>query len=154
MTQIANINQGTALFSKGLSTDFNSSVYQLGFAQINEMNYIGFTLRLGSTTNVYRPVLFPVPLNTLTNITATYNGQIMKIFINGIEQGDGTIVSGNIETNTQELILGVRHIHRGTTNVATSFLQGDIYIAQVYNTGLSGMEVIQNYNGMRGRFGI
>jgi hypothetical protein len=37
---------------------------------------------------------------------------------------------------------------------ADEFWKGKIAVAQVYNRGLSASEVLQNYNALKGRFGL
>ena len=46
-----------------------------------------------------------------------------------------------------KFLLGIRHqISLG--------LKGNIYLAQIYNRALSSQEVKQNYNALKGRFGL
>jgi hypothetical protein len=48
--------------------------------------------------------------------------------------------------SSNKLLLGSRH------NSPLLGLQGNIYLAQIYNRALSANEVLQNYNALKGRF--
>lgn len=42
----------------------------------------------------------------------------------------------------------------GQGNTTLRFLKGNIYQTQLYNRALSAQEVLQNYNALKGRFGL
>jgi hypothetical protein len=150
-TALANASHGDGLFSKGTSSDGNSGVYEILLGQSGVVNYPFFRIRTSSTPT-YNPTNIPINLNQIYHLVCTYNGSIMRIFINGIESGTGLSTSGNIETNSQQLTMGVRYVH--TTNPADSFFSGNIYSSRIYNRALSSQEVLQNFNATRARFGI
>jgi hypothetical protein len=151
-TSLANSSHGDGIMSKGLSSDFNSGVYETAFTQGSGVNAPFFRIRIGAITPTYNPTNIPINLNQIYHVVSTYNGSIMRIYINGVESGTGLSTSGNIETNTQQLTIGVRYIHRG--GGTDSFFSGNIYSNKIYNRALSPDEVLQNYNATKTRFGL
>ena len=151
-TSLANATQGDNLFSKGLSTDLNSGVYELNLANNTTANRPSFRMRIGASTLTYSPTNILINLNQIYNVTCTYNGSIIRIFVNGVESGSGLSASGTIQNSTQQLAIGVRFVHR--TGISDSFFSGDIYLAKIYDRALSTVEVLQNFNATKTRFGL
>jgi hypothetical protein len=151
-TALANNSHGDGIFSKGVSSDTNSGVYETLLVQSGGINYPFFRMRIGSSTPTYFPTNIPITLNQLYHIVSTYNGSTMRIFVNGIESGTGLSTSGNIETNTQQLTIGVRYI--GQSLGADSFFSGNIFSTRIYTQALTAQEVLQNYNATKTRFGL
>jgi hypothetical protein len=151
-TALANVSHGDNLFSKGLSTDLNSGVYELNLSNNTTANRPSFRMRIGASTPLYSPTNILINLNQIYNVTCTYNGSMMRIFVNGVESGSGLPTSGTIQNNTQQLTIGVRFIHR--TGINDSFFSGNIYLSKIYNRALSSTEILQNYNATKTRFGL
>jgi hypothetical protein len=151
-TSLANSSHGDGIMSKGLSSDFNSGVYETLFVQGSGVNTPFFRIRIGASTPTYNPTNIPINLNQIYHVVSTYNGSIMRIYINGVESGTGLSTSGNIETNTEQLAIGVRYIHRG--GGTDSFFSGNIYSNKIYNRALSADEILQNFNATKGRFNL
>ena len=150
-TALSSALHGDGLFSKGTSSDGNSGVYELLLVPSGTSNVPYFRMRIGSSTPVYNPSNILMSVNSIYHIAVTYNGSIMRAFINGVESGSGNSVSGNIESNTQQLTIGVRYVH--IVNLV-SFFTGNIYISKIYNRALSASEVLQNFNATKTRFGL
>jgi hypothetical protein len=149
-TAIANASHGDGIFSKGTSSDSNSGVYETVLINISGINYPFFRIRIGSSTPTYSPTNIPITLNQPYHIVSTYNGSTLRIFVNGVESGTGLSASGNIETNTQQLAIGVRYL---SLSVATdSYFSGNIFLNRIYNRALSAAEILQNYNATKGRY--
>lgn len=151
-TALANANHGDGLNSKGTSSDGNSGVYEMLLIQSSPVNIPFFRMRIGSSTPTYNPTNIPINLNQIYQIVSTYNGSIMRIYVNGVESGTGLTQSGSIETNTQQLTIGVRFNNRG--GGSDSFFSGRIYNNKIYNKALSAQEVQQNFNALKSRFGL
>jgi hypothetical protein len=150
-TALADAFHGDGINSKGFSSDANAGVYETLLIPSSSVNTPFFRMRIGSSTPLYNPNT-PIILNQIYHFVSTYNGNIMRIFINGIESGAGLSQTGNIETNTQQLATGVRWTHR--LGSADSFFSGNIFVNRIYNRALSADEITQNFNALRGRFGI
>jgi hypothetical protein len=81
-------------------------------------------------------------------VSYTHSSTLHKFWINGISQGAG--VSRAINTGVTEARVGAR-ISAHTEDWGPS---GRIYSIQVYNRSLSDVEVQQNFEALRGRYGI
>ena len=82
--------------------------------------------------------------NTWYNMVMTYNGSNMLIYVNNVLVKTAT-VTGAILTNANIIQIGY---------LLTVFLNGKISNCSIYNRVLTAAEVEQNYNALRGRFGI
>ena len=151
-TAVANSQHGDGVNSKGLSSDGNTGVYETLIVSSGEINYPFFRLRIVSNTPTYFPTNISLSLNQIYHFVSTYDGSTMRIFINGVEAGTGLSTSGNIETNTQPLCIGVRLVHRNFGG--DSFFSGNIFTNRIYNRALSKLEITQTYNAQKGRFGL
>jgi hypothetical protein len=88
--------------------------------------------------------------NSTYYVVGTYDNNQIKLYVNGI-QVNALTISGNITSTSVPMCLG--------TNPATGgggirYLTGKIYTAQIYNRALSQTEITQNFNALRGRYGI
>jgi len=89
-----------------------------------------------------------IPNNTWTHIAGTYNGSTAKAYVNGVEISSWA-QTGNIPSSTYYL-----GTYGGTVVDGTHNFQGHISNAKIYNRGLSGAEILQNYESLRKRFGV
>lgn len=85
--------------------------------------------------------------NTWYHMAMTYDGTTASAYLNGVFQTSGSIGSNN---NTN----GVSLLATYTSASPTERLTGRIGIAKVYNRVLSSAEIAQNFNAIRGRYGI
>jgi hypothetical protein len=70
-----------------------------------------------------------------------------SIYINGTLLGTSTtLISGSLLTGSTNTLV--------TSNAAVEVIQGNISTTQVWNRALTAAEVSQNFNALRGRFGI
>jgi hypothetical protein len=87
-------------------------------------------------------------LGQIYHIVATYQkGVAVKIYINGILEGTGT----NSINNTIAFDTG-NGIYLGFSNINTSYMYGNMYVARLYNRVLSAAEVLQNYEAQKSKF--
>lgn len=102
-------------------------------------------------------------INTINPATATYMNttnwyQVVFSFtsgsqvcyINAVQVGSGT-TTGTLTTSTGGMSIGA---YGGYTGSRGYFYNGDQSIAKVYNRVLTPNEVKQNFNAIRGRYGI
>jgi len=80
-------------------------------------------------------------------------GTVTRHYVNGVERTSG--VTRNGEQTTQfgngagyNCRIGVFH------NAASSFFGGNIAAVQIYNAALTPTQIFQNFNALRGRFGL
>jgi len=72
-------------------------------------------------------------------------GTAMNFYLNGISIGTNT---------TPTSITDPTNLYLGRWNTTARFLNGNIAVASIYNRALTAAEVQQNFNALRGRFGI
>jgi hypothetical protein len=90
-----------------------------------------------------------VSLNEWVNACFTTDGTNMYIYKNGILIGTILGVSvGSGESNNAGLQIS------GPNNTSGFLFVGRIPITQIYNRALSAAEVLQNFNALKGRYGI
>lgn len=85
------------------------------------------------------------PLNTWMHWVGTYDGSNMKFYRNGILKN--TVArTGTLGSNSTNAEIGqYSNDYR---------MDGDISIVKIYNRALTSAEVAQNFNALRGRYGI
>ena len=79
----------------------------------------------------------------------TYDGSNNKIYVNGTLRITGSAISGNIRNVNPYYIM-----RDGSNDVNIDHGQGIIYSHRIYNRALTASEIQQNFNALRGRFGI
>jgi hypothetical protein len=98
----------------------------------------------------------PLPLNEWYYVVCVKNPTPLgpphldgTMYWNGVEVSTRNAFNGAITSTTNgNLIIG----KRGAVN--TSFFGGDLSSLKLYNRALSADEVLQNYNALKGRFGL
>jgi hypothetical protein len=87
------------------------------------------------------------PLNAWYNLTMTWDSTTFRGYLNGIQFGDTTLYSGS-GTVTEFIIGGYRY------PLGDQGFNGYISQVSIYNRPLLSSEVLQNYNTVKGRFGL
>ena len=77
------------------------------------------------------------------NAVATFDGITREIWVNGVSAGSDTPTNHNVTTTSNLTI--------GRTNTSEYF-DGSIGEVQIFNTGLSPSEIVQNYNALLPRY--
>jgi hypothetical protein len=101
-----------------------------------------------------------IQTNTWYHGTAVYDKSTTKIYLNGVNENTtnyssaSIILSGSNGTNA-----GIGCLFSQSGNVVSAprrygTFNGSIGIVKYYNRGLSASEVLQNYNALKGRFGL
>jgi hypothetical protein len=80
------------------------------------------------------------------NIAVTRQSTTVSVYFNGTLDGTAT-------DNTNLTENGFR-LARNVNTSGTSYLNGRLAAAQIYNRALSSQEVLQNYNAQKSRFGL
>lgn len=80
------------------------------------------------------------------NAVALFNGTNRQIWLNNVMVAQDSPSSHNVPYSTNLTV--------GVTNNNTEFFNGELGLVQIYNKGLSSTEITQNFNALRGRFGI
>ena len=70
-----------------------------------------------------------------------------SIYINGsLSATSTTLISGSLLTGSTQTLI--------TSNAVTEVITGAMSTTQIWNRALSATEVSQNFNALRGRFGV
>lgn len=89
---------------------------------------------------------FSQKLNVWMNIVGTYDGSTTCLYYNGrLDNSKASTFSFNVTACT---------IGGGTSAIADGYFNGNIACTKIYNRALSAAEVLQNFNALRGRYGI
>lgn len=83
-------------------------------------------------------------------VVFTFTSGSQVCYINTAVAGTGT-TTGTVATNAGGMSIGAYGGYSGTHSY---YYNGDLAIAAVYNRVLSAAEVTQNFNAIRGRFGL
>lgn len=122
----------------------------------------GFTGRLESATKIVfsaggdftgisydNAALVSGNFNNYTFVKNT-SGTNSLIYVNGVQVASGSITNASI---TKSLLFNSRYANDGSS-AGTDAQPSEMSCALVYDRALSFQEVLQNFNAMKGRFGI
>ena len=98
-----------------------------------------------TTTAVTAAYTTNISTNTYTNLTGTYDGTNVYLFVNGVLVAQQP-QTGNINSS------GIARISGYDNN--TENWDGNIASFKIYNRTLSTLEIQQNYNTLKNRFGL
>lgn len=134
----------------------NENILYTGYRlNINVNANIEIGLRNSISDDIAIETLNRIYANTWYHIVGTYDGTSnvsgMKIYINGVEEDTNTI-SNTLTSSTlsnQKTLLGIRRL-----SPPSDPLRGNIANVQIYNRALSTIEITQNYNATKTRFGL
>ena len=88
--------------------------------------------------------------NTWHNVAFNFNqGVSYECWFDGVSFGSAA-TSDTSGAPSRNLLIGAKN-HNGITQ---DFFNGNIAIVQAYNRALSSTEITQNYNALKGRFGL
>jgi hypothetical protein len=82
----------------------------------------------------------PIPRNSWTHLTLTYDGQEQKLYINGVLNSTDT-------TTGQPLVSGATELLIGGSSASQQNFNGKIDDIRIYNYSFSDNEVLQLYQG-------
>jgi hypothetical protein len=87
------------------------------------------------------------------------NGTQHSLYLNGSQVGTTDTLTAQTLFVTSEFLFGARHTNAGTgatdkMNNSNAALYPVFYQMRVYNKALSGAEITQNYNAVKGTYGI
>ena len=163
---VTNINIGNkysiVCFFKSTSVVNYKIVYDVNYNSYVNTDNVGPRLEQFSTGNIiwiwsgntsnnsiYQlSSTFPVSNNQYYHTVFTMNFGTVTIYINGEYKGTFSSPNGYV-TTFNDINIG-----RGFKSDSSRYFNGDISIFQIYNKDLSPGEVSQNYNALKGRYGL
>ncbi|MBT4539751.1 hypothetical protein HOC32_05675 [Candidatus Woesearchaeota archaeon] len=128
--------QDQRIISKETGTRSPWSIYTLLISESGKLEF-----RLGINNRRQRHASNQViPLNKWVHVSATYNGNKMKIYIDG-ELDKEISVSGNIQDNNEPVYIGDSQFYSRSFN-------GLIDEVRIYDRALSSQEIVELYDGV------
>ena len=82
------------------------------------------------------------------NVTGVFNGSTVFLYINGVLENSGAMTNPISYTNSNNFLIGN---YASALNLGLNF-QGSNSNTLLYNRALSAIEVLQNYNALKGRY--
>lgn len=146
-TALADPTHGDGLIAKGVSPDGNAAAYELLLVRSGTKNSALCRMHNGATRSFGSGAL--LELGVAYYVVCAYDGQTLRLYVNGVEVGSGLATTGAITPTTDVLSIAKRTAHG---ELYDSFFAGTIHAVHVYGRGLGPSEVAQNYAAHRGRF--
>lgn len=106
------------------------------------------TITLINSNTTYYYLDGPDSTSNIIHIAYSYNGTNAKSYRNGVLQSNITM-DGPMDTGTFTYNFG-----RQAGGSTTAFVDMELYSVQFYDSQLTDEQVLQNFNSIRGRFGI
>ena len=140
--------------SSGKTTAIVANEYDgsnLNYSLGNNNATVTYTLAAGFFNGTWRTTTgFNPTVNTWYQSVQTYNGSTLIQYTNAVSQStlsySGTSVSGG----------AIRIARRwdSAANDSNNFFDGDISVIRIYSTALTSAQILQNYNAIKGRYGL
>ena len=139
-----NLNSYDATFSPLIDKLATAGNYRF---IVNPSGTVGFGIR--GVDNTYTAASTPTSILTGVwyNLAFTFQGTAINIYINGTLGVSGTLTATTRADTTTDLKIGY------SANNAR-YLNGSVSQVQIYNRALTAVEVQQNFNALRRRYGI
>ena len=142
-----NYNQNGFMFEKTTNNSVNTQ-YSLFFNGDNTIYYRTYGISPTGDLAVYTTSAGVVN-NQWNNVVATFDGTNKRIYVNGVLAATSVTLSGTVTQNTTgAAYIGIYG------NFAGYPFNGRISNTQIYNRSLTAAEIQQNFQALRGRFGI
>ena len=110
------------------------------------------------TINAYSDLSTTYSTNVWNNIVLTYDGSNMDLYLNGVLKATSPKTGPIMNATTSPFNIGCQnnggYYPSSSTCKTDSFFKGYISNVLLYNRGLTSSEVLQNYNTLKGRFGL
>lgn len=124
--------------------------YSIGYEETNQRIWTYVATSAGTYYGLYSPNN-STPLGNTHVITSVFDATTISLYINGAFISSAAKVSGIDYNATHTLKIG-RSVPEGATWDRAA--NATFYGVKIYNRALAGIEVAQNFNALRGRFGL
>lgn len=85
-------------------------------------------------------------------VVVTKSGTTYKTYVNGVLKKTNTVIQGAAPSISNRICLG--SLFNGNSTSYSYYAKNNIGCAKMYNTALTEDEIRQNFNALRGRFGL
>lgn len=120
------------------------------YALFQEGGSIKWRMSIGGITELPTTTATYMNISNWYQVVGTYTSGDRRLYINGSLVNSDT-QTGTISTNGGGMSVGV---YGGFNGSRGYYYNGNISLVKVYNRVLSADEVLQNFNALRGRYGI
>jgi hypothetical protein len=146
-TRNPGVNNWTGIFDREDSSIGSRDGYNLYFLGSGGSQTYFTAERFTAGTAVSTSITLDqsISVNNWHHLVVTYNGTTLSLYRNGSLVGTPATSTGNITNTSKSLTLGVR---------GGNYFGGRISNTKIYNRELTVSEIQQNFNALRGRFGI
>jgi hypothetical protein len=146
-----NKNRINDIIGKGFGEPDNNEEYTI--IQYNDSIYFD----VGNAAGPYIQPSYTINNNTWYHIVCTHerisNTSYLKLYVNGVNVPANVNAAQNTPNNNNSPVTLGRRAHDGQP-YGNRNLDGKIAITQIYTKTLSEVEVLQNYNAQKSRFGL
>jgi hypothetical protein len=127
--------------------------WTLGIGDGSSGNTNKYEFSIAATTNTIYGIQSSDQLliNTWYQLIGMRDGANLKLFLNGIlkiNQNPSGMTAGTAVANVE------RNLRINNSQINNLYTNADSAVCRIYNRALSDTEVLQNFNALRGRFGI
>jgi hypothetical protein len=129
-----------------LGNSYRKLAFYLGKNGTTESIYCEYFNGLGGTTSVINSRTI---LNTFYVFTTTIDATNARLYVNGNMVDEKVGITLNSNPLTSEFTIGAR-INTGYNG----WFKGNMFNTLFYNRALTSTEVLQNYNGIKSRYGL
>jgi len=145
------VTQGwyTGLVAQCTGGSVNQQAFQLSWRQVSGALYGAICNGSGTYDQIFAEL--PSTANVWYNIVFTWNGSVLSMYNNGFLLSQTTQTVNN-QVLTTDLTIG-GYTYKGAGG-SLEYFNGKIANVELHNRGLSAIEVLQNYNAQKSRFGL
>lgn len=157
---IGDLNTWTVEVWFRLSSSLNGKVSSLVTNQYNLSTKLNFSVGTNNAPSSYNLVVgffdgawrnttgFVPSLNTWYQVVGTYDGSVIRQYVNGVASGGTLNYVGTPQSGGE-----VRLMRRWDSTVTSgNLIDGDLSIVKIYTTALDSTQVLNNYNENAARF--
>jgi len=142
------INHGQGC-GQGVLYNYDAPFANMWLMHGNPGNTLSWNVFIGANTSVGSGNTPQLTMGEWYNIAGTSDVSSTNIYLNGIIVNTGPGLGGNMINNPNSVLyLG------GDVRYDFRFMNGAIAAIHVYDTALTAGQISQNFNALRGRFGI
>ena len=138
----------TSMINKAFSGSYSNATGPGLWSNITGYEFVIGTGVSGNPPGGSKRHSFIANTNQWYNIVGTVNGNISRMYVDGVLYSTNTSLINEVQKNTSPIVVGAR------CTTCTPFLDGNISIVKIYNRPLSDQEILQNYNATKSRFGL
>jgi hypothetical protein len=157
---IGDLNQWTVEVWFRISKSLTGKVSSLVTNQFNLSNKLNFSVGTNNAPSSYNLVVgffdgawrnttgFVPSLNTWYQVVGTYDGSVIRQYVNGTASGGTLNYAGTPQSGGE-----VRLMRRWDTTVSSgNLIAGDLAIVKIYDQALSDSDILDSYNNTYTRF--